>query len=562
MIRRDETTQLFHCPCGNRDHARYSYHMFELIVKLNPHPSGSTNQHMDVLALDHSVEDVSMDFDILSSDSQLPDTMTAYTQFSGAYIQGVPAQQVEHASSTNSAVSISGDHPPESAPFAMEVDDASGDHLQSFQAESTIPPSHDAIYESLLQFGIRVDPINHFTICLDCGIVVDYIQIHEHRKNKHRPIPGQKQRSALPPKDEILKMLLELSADRPLLTLSGPISAIEGVRVHYDGLKCTIPGCTTGKIFKDKRRFNEHCTTHHSLLDIYNRQFVHVPYHQIGSMRSELVLVEVLEQSVHSRSPQLSDILSHAHSSGLYSSETTYSHPVNSRVRGTLFAQTNWERCIEGVDLSILRTTALIPNKMTEPHLVHLVDISRKYFQDIANSLDTLSILTLRAVASDSPSSNFEKAPFRRPQEDATIFRYSDFMARFVMFLLRNWSNPVEKFDVPLHPQHATNLSALHSSLLSLTEDQDSSKLEECINNYHSLVFSLLSHVSPQFLREEWKDLFTLFLVAYHLTDNHGNTSRISQVPPTISAAQWCFRACGVHQTKKHMHECDEDSFK
>jgi hypothetical protein len=48
----------------------------------------------------------------------------------------------------------------------------------------------------------------------------------------------------------------------------------------------------------------------------------------------------------------------------------------------------------------------------------------------------------------------------------------------------------------------------------------------------------------------------------YHLTDNYGNTSRASQVPTTISQAQWCFRATAAYEIMLQMPYYDNNSFK
>jgi hypothetical protein len=57
------------------------------------------------------------------------------------------------------------------------------------------------------------------------------------------------------------------------------------------------------------------------------------------------------------------------------------------------------------------------------------------------------------------------------------------------------------------------------------------------------------------------KNLFTLFLITYHLSDDFGNTNHVYQVPPTISEAQWCFRAMAGTEIYMKMGQFNDNSF-
>jgi hypothetical protein len=542
-VHRDPNTQLFECPCGNIEHARYSYHMFAHIFKHEPHPSGpAPAAYNDVPDSDVGTERMGVEAVAIASHGSEGCDMVV-----DASNAGVDATTVDNDDSY--AMST------ETVEDLLNCEHAPPNH--TYPPTEFITSCHDSS-ERLLQLGIRVDPTHRLTICLDCGIIVDHVQIYRHKKNKHPASQGTYARRALPPKEELMQWLIQLGADRPVPILHGPVSAIEGVLIGYDGLKCGVLGCTSRRVFRDARRFNEHCAVEHRSIHVKNRCYTTVPYHQIGVLHSEMVLVEVLEGSINPISPELADIMSHASQIGLYAMNSTYSKPSNLRSRGALFSQTNWERCIESVDLKVLRPTAFAPNKSTEPFLVKLVETTRAYYRDIANNLDTLSILTLRLIASPNMSDNVESAPFRRPQQDSTLERYSDCMARFLIFLMRHFHSPVDGFHVPFHSQHITSINALY---LTLVDRSDDSCIQDCINTLHTFIFSLLSFTSDQFLQYEWKDLLTLFLVVYHLTDDYGNTSHASQVPPTISAIQWCFRATGAQETKRLMQFNNGNSF-
>ncbi|KAG2030602.1 hypothetical protein BDR03DRAFT_986972 [Suillus americanus] len=217
---------------------------------------------------------------------------------------------------------------------------------------------------------------------------------------------------------------------------NAPASAIDGMKIIPDLFKCNVPACTSHTLFKTKKHFH----SHYALREVQ---------------------AFVTERSLHAK-------------------ETTYHCPLNQRPRGPLLAQTNWEHCIENVDLKMLRQT--VSNPDGEPDFLYLIEVTQQYYQNIAANLSCLSTLTLRALLSTSPS-------------------------------------------------------------------------------VHKVIFSLLTHVSPEFLKNEMKDLFTLFLITYHLSNDFGNTSRICQVPPTISEAQWCFRAMAGVEIYMKMGQYNDNSF-
>jgi len=50
VVHRDTDTQMFNCPCGDIEHARYSYHIFAHIVNKIPHPVGRVSDYVDIAA--------------------------------------------------------------------------------------------------------------------------------------------------------------------------------------------------------------------------------------------------------------------------------------------------------------------------------------------------------------------------------------------------------------------------------------------------------------------------------------------------------------------------------
>jgi len=64
----------------------------------------------------------------------------------------------------------------------------------------------------------------------------------------------------------------------------------------------------------------------------------------------------------------------------------------------------------------------------------------------------------------------------------------------------------------------------------------------------HLTIMALLEHLSHDAILSDYKDLLTLFLLAYHLRDDSGNITRVSAIPPHISSIQWCLRASAVRE--------------
>jgi hypothetical protein len=325
-------------------------------------------------------------------------------------------------------------------------------------------------------------------------------------------------------------------------------------------VKCITEGCASHMLFTSTKPFHKHCVRFHGKLPPSRRLHTITVGHQIGLLKKSIIYIEVASTPKIADSSALGAILAQVNQCGLYSRDTKYEPAANKRPRGPLLAQTNWEQCIENVDLKSLRRTAW--NHKGEPGFQLLVQQTQRYYKFVAENLGRLSTLTLWAIASTSPSGDREKAPFHRPQEDPTLERYASFMARFIIFLIRHLCQPVENFDVPLHPKLSHHLKELYQQLLSATNNSYPLTDECCVDLIHRTTFSLLSCVSNEFLKNEMKDLFTLFLLTYHLTDDYGNTSRASQVPPTISQAQWCFRATGAYEIMLQMPFYDNNSFR
>ncbi|KAG1807350.1 uncharacterized protein BJ212DRAFT_1485744 [Suillus subaureus] len=268
--------------------------------------------------------------------------------------------------------------------------------------------------------------------------------------------------------------------------------------------------------------------------------------HIIGMFRGDLRDFEVDPLPLGSKTDALREVKAFITERGLHAKETTYHCPLNQRPRGPLLAQTNWEHCIKNIDLKSLRQT--VSNPDGKPDFLYLIEVMQQYYQNITANLGHLLALTLRTLLSTSPS-------------DPTLEKYGAFLAKFIIFLIRHLYRPIENFDIPLHLQHSTDLTTLHAHLRTTISKFSPAIDLLSINLVHKVIFSLLTHVSSEFLKNEMKDLFTLFLITYHLSDNFGNTNCVCQVPPTISKAQWCFRAMAGMEIYMKMGQFNNNSF-
>jgi len=175
-------------------------------------------------------------------------------------------------------------------------------------------------------------------------------------------------------------------------------------------------------------------------------------------------------------------------------------------------------------------------------------------------TLQTLSKRTTRtiylsALLMDICRKDLKKLPFHKPEQSETVDRDSDFITLFTCFLIRTQKSSVSSYDVVLHPQTLRRLQDLHDSLSSGSE-------EEVVDLFHLFLYSLLANPSLDFLADEWKDPFRLFLIAVHLQDDHGTFSRTPLIPPTISKAQWGFRATCAEEVKIRKEEFQGNCFK
>ncbi|KAH0833799.1 hypothetical protein J3R83DRAFT_10949, partial [Lanmaoa asiatica] len=571
LVTRDGQSGTLPCPCGNPRHARYSFRKMYSLCRKNPHPveddafpddpieasqstfvplspthqvqhqtsaplaSGSNplEQAPSPVALDNSFEDP------CPAKHAAPPTMPhipAVSQLNTSIVDG--------SSQYPPVVTLPNDD--------MDIDSETEETFQDFDIDLTacpsltaVPPAAEpSIVQELFSLGLRVDSRFQLTICLECRLPINYAFAHAHLVRNHKS-----PHFVYPPKQTLEAMLLALHADKVKSVFPGPIPPIPGLAV-INAIKCTVQSCSSVVMFPNRKRFYEHCQREHVSVHKKQLSWSSVKAHQLAKFRANRQMVEVCDSPCSPLSPCIGDILQHSKTVQLYSFPDTFKLPENARIKGTIFAQVGWEDMLDGVNIRDLRLTVNVPEH-TEALYHHLVESVEAYYARISPHIKSLSILTSRYIAS---ASELGSQPFKPLQERDTLKKYSRLTGLFLVFLMRHLKSSIPSFDVPFHSHHAESLSLLSHALSGGTEDA----IQECI---HSTLSSLLTYTSLEAHKSDHKDLLTLFLVAYHLRDDAGNTTRISAVPPNISAFQWCFRATAVREVLDKAPQYSGDTY-
>ncbi|KAG9311149.1 hypothetical protein JVU11DRAFT_8215 [Chiua virens] len=541
-IRRDGVTGKLSCPCGDPLHARFSFQKIYSLCRKKVHPKDP-----DVFPdINPSVPDFFSNANATVSSSSLPEHDECIPVKGYPASNPIPPQELQTKSPAPSPMDIDphGDLMP-----SMVVTDLPLQYDSTPFSEPINLPTSPVILSTpqrLLSWGLRVESQFKLTICVPCSSPINFETAHSHIRDRHK-IPRDAP-APLPSKEELINMLRSLDADKVVTEIRGPISPIEGLPL-VDAFKCTIPGCPSPFVFPSSRRFDEHCQSDHP--NAPKRTSRAVKGHFLSNALVSRKMVEVSD--LPSASPiSLSDSVEHYLASvKLYSFPSVFQKLSDERLKGTIFAQVGWDQLLVGVDIRELRKTVATPT-VVDVEYYRLTQSVESYYTLVSLLISSLPVLTARAVLS---TGELGSKLFKPLQESTTLKKYSRFLALFLVFLLRHSINPVAHFSVPFHPSHVEHLSSLRA-LLGVDEPR---MLQEKI---HSTLIALLMHLSHEATLSDRKDLFSLFLLVYHLRDDAGNMTKASAIPPNISAVQWCLRATAVAELLQKADLYDGDTFK
>jgi hypothetical protein len=437
----------------------------------------------------------------------------------------------------------------EEAPEADVPDDSDGEQDMAICNDAEPVALDHPSRPKLLNHGIYVDPTYNWIVCIDCGDRFILTDIHGHRRTRH---PPHEMLHKLPDRVELETMLVEVNGHCPKDPPRHAIPQIQGLNV-VDVLRCGIEGC--GKIVYDKKALSKHYLGLHPDIPTKQRSYSPAKAHPMSSFRNRRQYVEVLEAKDPANDERLQSVLDRFAELGVGKASSVFQANENHRSRTPFVVATNWDVPLNGVNLKLLRRTVRPPDCRTERRLQQ---ISRTYYMHIGDILRSQDIatMTLRYIHSADPQGDLKAAPFKRPQLDNTISYDSNLLVNFVCFLVRHKLAPVPNYSIELHDVPSSRLSELDQ----LLKDERPDVL--VMTALHNLVFALLTHPGPAFLRQQWKEPLLQFLIAHHLNDDFGTFVRPSGVPPNFSKIQWCLRATAVKEIQLKKDQFDGNCFK
>ncbi|KAK0493018.1 hypothetical protein EDD18DRAFT_1108610 [Armillaria luteobubalina] len=437
-----------------------------------------------------------------------------------------------------------GDFPEESCDEDGDTAMEHGDDGESDEADACAEIETEAAAKAVLESsGFVVDPVYRAIICMDCHEVISYKNAYRHRTTAHSA--HHKISSRLLGQSRLQSCLTRLQADCPLYPLPGcePIPRVEYLKVDmFWG--CGVPGCSPRRLWSSVTTYHKsHGRVDHLDLPLPQRQPIQVPGHCFCKEKSKAIYVRVIQATVPSTlssdSP-LALVLQHSKASGVGDPHKMLIISDKRELTEVLY-HGEWAKILHEVPFEALMASAMIPGK-EEPLLLSLRDNIRRYYRAIPPLFSELGQLTKSQIISHTLDyNNFQQ--FREPQNDKTLNKDADEMTRFLSFILRCMSNPVENFPVHLHPLTRQNLEALSGEISRLPSTN------ACLKSLiHETIWSFLSLPVPEYLKDDNACPLTRYLIAVHLKTSRGRFSKASFVPPTLSRLQWAFRATGCRQ--------------
>ncbi|KAJ3991696.1 hypothetical protein F5050DRAFT_1812256 [Lentinula boryana] len=447
------------------------------------------------------------------------------------------------------------------SPDGQESDsDGDGEDIDMDSPTEDLPASASQNADNsrmfLLQYGIQVDPIYRFVVCIEpgCQKILNHQYIYRHKKRKHY-MNTKTLRTRLPPAPEILAAITSLGGHRPSPPdpLNGPIDPIVGVEV-VNGTKCTIGDCF-GHVHVNRESIREHRSLCHPMVPVRNRSSLSVKCQSLNGVKQYRSYIEVHPPLLSNSIPKgLELVLNSAEACNLLKQDDVFTLASSEQEKCAVFAQSHWDELLDGVSTDALIQTASTSFHFSNPSFLLLRDYVRDYYQDIVPTLDSIPVLARRYLLTPKVNEPLKNKPFRRPQEfGRTVERDADNITRFLAFLIIHQQNPVNNFPVFLHPDVQSCLSQLYSKL-----GEQNPVASECKALIHETVWVLIEKPSTKFLEDDRFCPFTRFLVAAHLKP-HGQFVRANVISPFIGYIQWSLRATTAKKLISISHELGGD---
>jgi hypothetical protein len=435
VIERDPVTRQFPCPCGLAAHARATSANIHHLANKNPHPTDpdacpDSDDEISVEkgAYTHSHHHVDSDSTPCAYDMQVDDRSTT----SKSLPSPLPHSSVlESCDMQVDDPSPTSQHPPGLHPNSPVLElptisdseqgpmDELSDH-ETFESEPVLddlinpepeidssmllsddPDLPEASRAYLEQRGILVEDRYKLTICIDCGVCIEFKLAYGHRYASHRN--SKADTACLGSNELLVNHLKQMGAHHPCTLPSVLPEAIPLLPV-VTAFRCALPACQESKIFLTPKRLSEHFRHSHPQVPAKHRPRVTLYAQRIGQFRGRTHYIEVPPPSLQNVHPRLEHVLSHSRELGLGNKHELYQGSKNVRAKNEFLSTTRWDSILENVKLCQLRLSVAPPSPTLEPMFVRLIKIVRKYYHDIAQGLEfTLTNLVLRYLHSQDP---------------------------------------------------------------------------------------------------------------------------------------------------------------
>lgn len=248
---------------------------------------------------------------------------------------------------------------------------------------------------------IIVDPIQKWSICLDCRRPVDWSMIYNHRHKEHHSRLSRMARIAgaftdFPSEDHIIPKLLLLGANRQAPYTLSKIHPVEGLDT-ISAVKCLFAGC--GKIYSSQKSFRAHWKTSDSHTGDEERTTVQV--HPLGGMMFTQQYVEVMSSPSNLDVDEaFRQIMACSTEGGLSDPPTVSGSAQKASAMSDIYNGFKWNQILEGTVFEDVRQSALLPVPSVNPCYDRIVQGVYDYYWDIVPQLENLGTTVRRWMRS------------------------------------------------------------------------------------------------------------------------------------------------------------------
>lgn len=313
-----------------------------------------------------------------------------------------PVSPVNLLESPFSSDEESDDQMPE-VPSVSQLPNPSNNNQQSLIQKHT-PPLGDTNFEAarkyLYDHKIVVDPVQRWSICLECHRPVDWNVIHSHRRTEHHSrsriarIAGAF--TDFPSEDQIIPKLLLLGADEPTPYTLCKIHPVDGLEVK-DAVKCLFDGC--GKIYSSSKTFKTHWKTSDSHTG--GPRSTTIQAHPLGGMMYSQQYVEITSSPSNLDPDEaFRQFMARSTESGIGNPPSVAGTSQKASATNDIYNDFKWNQILEGAVFEDVRQSAVAPVPSVDSVYDRIVQGTYDYYWDIIPQLENLGTTVRRWIRS------------------------------------------------------------------------------------------------------------------------------------------------------------------